>query len=96
MRNVYLWLELLGSDFHGFPSPFLLQSYICCKLHKIPEMAEELLENSVLALYCLHNDLHHVCAVTVGMIWKDHQSHFSNVLQQVATLDTDAQSQGKT
>lgn len=42
-------------------------------LHKVPEVAKELLEDSVLALYCLHNDLHHVCAVTVGMIWKGQQ-----------------------
>lgn len=42
-------------------------------LHEVPEVAEELLEDSVLALYRLHNDLHHVCAVTVGMIWKGQQ-----------------------
>lgn len=64
-----------------FPSPFLLQSHKFHKLHlfgffflhKVPEMAEELLENSVLALYCLHNDLYHVRAVTVGVIWKGDQ-----------------------
>lgn len=44
-------------------------------LRQVPEMAKELLENPVLALYRLHDDLHHVRAVTVGVIWKGHQSH---------------------
>lgn len=42
-------------------------------LQEVPEVAEELLEDPVLALHCLHNDLHHVCAVTVGMICKGQQ-----------------------
>lgn len=101
MRSSHLWTHHLGSVLHGFP---LLSRYkdtntescMFVFLHKVPEMAEEFLENSVLTLNCLHNNLHHVRAVTVGMIWKGHQSPYKyNTLQWGATVDTNAQHQRK-
>lgn len=71
-------MELFGlSPWFSLSSPTtklqMLQIVFFC-LHKVPEVAKELLEDSVLALHCLHNDLHHVCAVTVGMIWMGQQT----------------------
>lgn len=69
MRSAYLRMKHLGSD----PKTQMLKVAFIFP-NSVPEMAKELLQNSVLALNCLHNNLYHVCAVTVGMIWKEHQS----------------------
>lgn len=37
-------------------------------------MTKQLLENPVLTLNSMHNDLHHFCAVAVGVIYKISQS----------------------
>lgn len=44
----------------------------------VPKVSEEFFEHPVLTLNCLDNDLHHVCAVIIGMIWKRYPSHDQN------------------
>lgn len=46
-------------------------------------MTKQLLENPVLTLHCMHNDLHHFCAVAVGVIYKRSQSVGTTSLQHV-------------
>ena len=40
----------------------------------LPQMTKQLLENPVLTLHSMHNDLHHLRTVAVGVIYKRTQS----------------------
>ena len=52
-------------------------------------MTKQLLENPVLTLNSMYNDLHHFCAVAVGVIYKRSQSvGITSLLHEHISLQT--------
>lgn len=52
-------------------------------------MTKQLLQNPVLTLHSMHNDLHHLRAVTVGVLYKRPQSvGITSLLHEHVSLQT--------